>query len=766
MNDIAARWITCPGISGKEYGVYFFRKTFDVIDDSKTYPIQVSADNRYELFINGSMVSFGPSRGEIPAWNYESVDLGPFLRKGTNVIAAKVWNYGEHMPLAQQSVQTAFFLSGIAETNNRIDTNCSWRVLRSQAYEPITDASEQLGGHYIVVPPGDRIAGCNYPWGYDQVGFNDQDWFNAVELPSHLVGWNLVPREIPFMESGMIRFSGIKHSEPEPIVPDFLNGTGALTVEAHSRITLLLDLGCLTNAYPTLALSGGAGGHVQLTYNESMYIEKKVKPHRDQTEGMQLFGIRDQFFLDGGRNRVYRPLWYRTFRYIRMDIETGEEPLTVHDFFGEFTAYPFEMKASLDCGDTRVAQIWVTAWRTARLCAHETYMDCPYYEQAQYIGDTRIQGLISLFISGDDWLIRQALLQFKQSIHTEGLTMSHYPSTEKGILPIIPPFSLLWILMIHDYWMLREDDELIKSMLPDIQRVLEWFEERVDDSKWMLGELEHWNFVDWAWPYDWQKGYGGVPVGADKGEQYSAIVTLQFVYALQAAAELYGAYDSLERSVHYQSLAQKLSEGTRKLCKNTQSGLLADSPEQQEYSQHAQIMGVLTGCLENSVMKRVMIESSLRQASLYFKFYLHRALKLAGFGDSYRQSMQSWVSMLELGFTTFPECGDLETRSDCHAWSASPLYDLLNIVAGIGSGAPGFKKVLIEPTFNGFPFIRARMPHPQGELSLHLENEGERVQGWIELPLGLTGEFRWQGNFIKLSGGRQNVDVHVIVNNL
>ena len=52
--------------------------------------------------------------------------------------------------------------------------------------------------------------------------------------------------------------------------------------------------------------------------------------------------------------------------------------------------------------------------------------------------------------------------------------------------------------------------------------------------------------------------------------------------------------------------------------------------------------------------------------------------------------------MLNRGLTTWAETAD-PTRSDCHAWSASPNYDLLSIVAGIQPAAPGFKRVRIEP---------------------------------------------------------------------
>ena len=74
-------------------------------------------------------------------------------------------------------------------------------------------------------------------------------------------------------------------------------------------------------------------------------------------------------------------------------------------------------------------------------------MDCPFFEQMQYVGDTRVQGLISLYMSGDDRLLRNAIKQFDDSRISDGLTYSRYPS---NVPQFIPPFSLLWINIVHD----------------------------------------------------------------------------------------------------------------------------------------------------------------------------------------------------------------------------------------------------------------------------------------------------------------------------
>ena len=121
---------------------------------------------------------------------------------------------------------------------------------------------------------------------------------------------------------------------------------------------------------------------------------------------------------------------------------------------------------------TLILSIREISWRTARIDAHETYMDTAYWEQLQYIGDTRIQALISYVVSGDDRLARQALQAFDDSQYLKGLPRAVTPG---ALAQYIPPFSLLYVNMLHDYWMYRPDRKFVSQLLPGTRAVLEWF---------------------------------------------------------------------------------------------------------------------------------------------------------------------------------------------------------------------------------------------------------------------------------------------------
>lgn len=106
-----ATWISHPTASLKDYGVFHFRRTFDLKTQPEKFIVHVSADNRYHLFVNGQSVCRGPARGDFMHWRFETVDIAPYLVKGKNTIAAAVWNFGEFIPAAQMSLRTAFVLA-------------------------------------------------------------------------------------------------------------------------------------------------------------------------------------------------------------------------------------------------------------------------------------------------------------------------------------------------------------------------------------------------------------------------------------------------------------------------------------------------------------------------------------------------------------------------------------------------------------------------------------------------------------------------------
>ena len=73
-----AWWICAANDPGREYGVYHFRKKFEMAVKPTSFIIHVFADNRYKLYVNGTLVSLGPARGDTYYWNYETVDIAPW----------------------------------------------------------------------------------------------------------------------------------------------------------------------------------------------------------------------------------------------------------------------------------------------------------------------------------------------------------------------------------------------------------------------------------------------------------------------------------------------------------------------------------------------------------------------------------------------------------------------------------------------------------------------------------------------------------------
>ena len=682
----SALWISHPTAPLREPLVLHFRKSIDLPATPQRYLVHVSGDRRFQFYVNGQRIGAGPAASDLPHWRYETFDLAPALHAGQNVLSATVWNFGVYSAVAQISDRTAFLVQGDTQQEAAADTNQSWSV----AVEPgLAVLPRENDGRYdyMAASPGETLDASKYGWRWQQPGDATLDWQpartamredyypNTGEAASEKavanIPWRLMPDPLPQMT--------YKDETPGAIVRADLPAAAssgfpqsALRIPPHVRTQVLLDRKTLTTAFPELTFSGGRGSRIVMTYAEALYDAQLKKGNRNDIEGRHAIGFHDQVLPDGSADRTFEPLWWRTWRYIQIDIETGDEALTLDRMQAHESAYPFEQRAQFDSGDADLARIWNIGWRTARLDAHETYMDTPYYEQLQYVGDTRIQALISYAVTGDDRLARQAITAFANSRIPEGLTQSRYPA---NVEQIIPPFSLYWIGMLDDLYWYRPDAQIVADNLQGTRDVLAWFF-RYQQPDGLLREPPYWNFVDWV--PDGQK----IPAYDAKGE--SCVLSLQLTGALRDAAELERAMGDPNIAASYESRLKQMRQQIYAQCWSPERKLLADTPDRTSFSEHANILGALYDVIpqaaQQDVLRRIVSgQEHLMPASYYFRFYLARALEHAGLGDLYLSSLGPWRDLLPLGFSTWPEMpGD--SRSDSHAWSAHPTFDLLTIV--------------------------------------------------------------------------------------
>ncbi len=767
--DWHAAWITHPTAPLREPVVLHFRRAVDLPAAPASYIVRVSADNRFILFVNGQRVGDGPARGDLSHWRYERFDLAPYLHAGANLITATVWNFGVYAPVAQMSDRTAFLLESEATGTAGISTPEGWLV-EDEPGRSLLPRSAVTVDAYLAAGPGEQVEAARTDWDWDAATAGprwvrpaspyrddpDSDT-NRAESTEDLGdnAWGLVPDALPHMAftptaAGEVVRADTIGAEQLGFM-NFPKAPAALPPGVHVHI--LLDRKTLTTAYPRLTVSGGKGARIAITYAEALYDKDKHKGDRDEVANRTALGISDRFLPDGGAHRTFEPLWWRTWRYLDLDITTGDEPLTLESLTANFTAYPFEEKATFDAHDPGLAKIWETSWRTARLDAHETYMDTPYYEQLQYIGDTRIQALISYAVTGDDRLARQALDAFNDSRSPDGLTRSRYPSWQTQT---IPTFSLIWIGMLHDWWMYRPDPAPVRASLPGARGVLGWFA-GYEQPDGLLRKVPWWSFVDWVVS-------GETPTYDAHGE--SCITTLHYLGALDQAADLENALGDPVFAERDRIRAAHVRTGIYAKCWNTGRGLLADNPDQKVFSQHANALGVLYDVIpkadQQSALRKVLaIEpgetpNGVLSASYYFRFYLARALDHAGMADDYLAALDPWRKLLPLHFSTWPEQpGD--TRSDSHAWSAHPIYDLLTLVAGIEPASPGFATVRIAPHLGSLPALSASFPHPAGLVTVDYKRHGDGLDATITLPVGLSGTFVFNEKTSPLHSGVNHI---------
>lgn len=704
---------------------------------------RVTADSRYILYVNGTAVCRGPQKGDGQVWFFDEIDLAPWLRPGPNVLAAVVLHYPQTVEGGNRSVwrmeHPAFAAAGRFEWEGG---SLEWKTDDSWLAAPVENL--RIHGEY---PDTSRLViqeeahGDAALQGWQAPGWDAAGWQPAMVYPRGAFLPTVSPgfqrkRSIPFLFEKELPLAVFHAAAGDAAGWEKLLAEGQpLTLPAGSETVVDLTPGRLLTAYLTIGLQGGGGSVIQLLSAEG-YVQpgSPIKGDRLDWVHGDLTGPVDRYTAGGfgteGSPEQYEPFWFRAFRFLRVKVQIGSEPLTVLSLACRETGYPLEVKTRVRTGDESLAAIWQISENALRACMHETYEDCPFYEQLQYLMDTRSEILYTYACAADDRLARQAIDSFARSQRADGLLNACYPAYKPNV---IPGFSIYYILMLHDHMMYFGDRALVERYFPVVERILRFFEDLRDaagPAGGLIGPLPgaggfgsgYWCFVDWA--KGWQVG---VPPAAACGP--TAIDNLMYCLGLSAAAELAAFIGREDQAAALRARAETLRQTLRTCCAG-KDGMLRDGPGLDQYSQHVQVFAVLTDTLTGeaarAALEHTLEDETIPQCTVAMGYYLFRALEQCGLYRHTNRLWDKWRRMLQNHLTTCVESDGSYTRSDCHGWGALALYELPSAILGVRPAAPGYAAVRFAPA-------EGVLDHAEGEV---ITPRGTIRAGWRRSPAG------------------------------
>jgi len=743
-----ASWVAIPA-AGE---VVLYRRRFSW--PGGVLRLHLSADQRYEAFLDGERIGRGPERGDLGQWHFESHDID--LPAGEHLLVARVWCL-PLAPFAQISLRHGWLCAaegiapellhtGIAPWEGRPDA--AWRQIdRGVAWGCGSKVALLVDASYIDGPTGggtgwipvQKVGDATVRWAGRENGQRTSHQLTPAGLP---------PQDEVMVQAGQVRqvsiaalddpINAADHRADETAAwQGLLDGRGRVELPSNTRRLILVDLEHYRCAYPELTASGT--GRVRVEWAEALFTEAtgERKTDRAAIAGRWFRGVGDEFTFTGPTGTA-TTLWWESGRFVRLVVDSGEQPLVLHALAWRETGYPLRVESTWASAEASFDASSDLMVRVLRRCAHETFMDCPYYEQLQYIGDTRLECLAMRALTRDQRLTDKALSFFSWSLDYRGLLSSRYPCSHEQN---IPTFSMLWIGMLHDAWMYGEP-ALVRGHLPCMRAVRETCRARVDSNGLVTSE-PGWNFVDWV--PSWRDGE---PPGAETGG--SAVVGWLLAYVLTLSAELEAWAGEPALAERDRALARRIADGCEAHWDESRS-LYRDVSGGTTYCEHAQILALLSGLLPASRVSRILdslaTAPDLARTTVYFSHYLFEVAARFRRPDLLFPRLAFWSGLAGQGFTTVPEAPE-PSRSDCHAWGAHPLYHRLASILGIRPAAPCFAAVRIAPMLGSLAHASGTWPHPLGDIRVEVHG----THGRVELPAGLPGTLVLDGREVAIPG--------------
>ena len=765
-------WIWYPEGRTLSNTFMYFRRRISVKREMRSAAIHVSADSRYQLYLNGTLVGRGPAVQDPGHPVFDTYDLSGRLREGENVVAALVYCYAVPTNTYVTSAspgKTGGFLCDLEirldDSRFTVGTDGTWRVARSNAYPY---RSERLSRWRSLVEVFDARA---EPEGWTEMEFDDSNWRNAVPVERLT--------SIRSTDTGALRSRPLASLKEEDVsvsevfdrfrvawnadpVAYLLNGD-----RAEPELEVLADSSARAGSeenprslrsgpveFPVriehpdglggvFGLSKYTAGRVSVSVDASEATEITIVLHERKPDSLS-HALRPTHgnwvrFICAEGSRTYTSIEVFACRYIAVVVDSARSVRI--DKIGMLQqSYPLESEGRFESSDPSLDALFAASKATLIPCMHDIITDNTWREFQNWSGDIEHAKLTMYRCFGAYPLGRRSLSLIGQGVTDSGRVISAWPSSvpsfrgmeqhfigeDRSFGPELPAHGMQWVSSLWQYYLHSGDISLLYETRPAVRRAVRWFRSHLGSDG--LLSLDLWDF---AWHHVDHTG----PV-------YPPVIATNLVYCacLIDASSIASATGEDGESDELLAEAHQLADAIHAASWDPRLSVHADIPSTDSsrghVSEHVISLALLLGLVpdehhEHAVGLLISEDLDVGRGTPTFRNYIHWALTSAGRSDLVLSELSSlWSAQSSLSETgTFAEFFDHELKrrgggpSNCQSASALPAYAISSILLGVRPTKPGFEEFVVAPTLGRLSFARGTVPTPRGFIQIECRAE-------------------------------------------
>lgn len=479
----------------------------------KNTVLHITAQNTYQVFINGKFVFFGPSRASHGYYRVDHLPIGKYLTKKENDISVLVSGYHCHnfylvselafFVCEATSGENVFLATGTNAWESCLYTQKLQKVERYAFQRPFCEvydftkknvlekgeakaqkAYDNFGSTFIER----EVSLPDFP--YEKSTLFESGYLKKLDTPRTFSPWwkgqvgknysGFLDSDLEFNSSELVgKFDFIKgEGKKKLLAPDTYS-----TYEMKCNLTGLIKAEVTAKSDTTLVF----------IFDELLTNGKVDYTRMDCTNVIA-------YKLKGGKKYTLITAEPYTFKYISSISFGGEIKI---DSLGVIRCDFNEkeiVKKLKSSADPQIKRIYNAAVETFRQNTYDIYMDCPSRERAGWLCDSFFTSRVENLMSGGSRVEHAFLSNF--------LMGGQYPRIPDGMLPMcypadhtdgnfIPNWAMWYVLELKEYFLRTGDEDFVKSARESVYRLVEYFR-GFENEKGLLEKLKGWVFVEWS----------------------------------------------------------------------------------------------------------------------------------------------------------------------------------------------------------------------------------------------------------------------------